>query len=253
MPRVAFEEVERLATDIEGMTSIFSMRVMDAVLSHQRTAGVTGNLIEFGVYKGKSAAVISAHVAADERFILVDVDRQITPETMSRLFAPAEFVSGRSEDFSREYRGFSRLRRSARFMHIDSSHRYRTTLAEMKLLDRLLAPDGVACLDDYTNLNYSQILPAIFKHLYTSRSDLTMFLVTNEKAYLCRKPFFRSYANFVLRELHAEMMARGSDPLCLARTDADPEYAAFYLRGKLTPEEGDHYGESLYRNLYEAP
>ena len=86
---------------------------------------------------------------------------------------------GASETFSTKYPEAKAFNSAVRFLHIDSSHSYRTTLAEMKLADRLLTPSGVACLDDFTNLNYSQILPAMFKHLYTERTDLAVFLVTN--------------------------------------------------------------------------
>ncbi len=60
----------------------------------------------------------------------------------------------------------------------------------------MLSPDGILCLDDYTNLNYSQILAATFKYLFTRRTDLAIFLVTNEKAYLCRRRQFALSADF---------------------------------------------------------
>src|SRR5262249_19718411 len=153
-----------------------------------------------------------------------------------------EFVLSASEDFAQRFTDFVSLKGRVRFLHIDSSHAYRTTLNEMALADELLSSDGIVCLDDFTNLNYSQILPALYKYLYTTRTDLTVFLVTDEKGYLCRRPFFERYAGLVLSRMIQEMTARGSEPVCLARTDADPEYRAFYLRKRLSPEEGPFYG-----------
>jgi hypothetical protein len=136
-------------------------------------------------------------------------------------------------------------------MHIDSGHGYRTTFEEMKLADKLLCEGGIACLDDFTNLNYSQVLPAIFKYLFTTGTDLTVFLVTNEKAYLCRRAWFDRYATFVLDGLLDAMARRGNPAVTIARTDSDPEYRAFYLRPRAQGET-EKYGESIYRQFYRS-
>ena len=237
---------------IEGMMSPFSMQVMDALLAHQEALGVTGHLLEFGVYKGRSAYLVSAHVREQERFILVDIRQLLTEEVLGKLHARPEFVLGRSEDF-RENFEVSAIRNSVRFLHVDSSHAYRTTLAEMALIEDLLAPDGIACLDDFTNLDYSQILPAAFKYLYTTETDLAFFMVTRDKGYLCRRPMFDCYGSFVLRKILGEMRIRGNPEVVLSRTDADPEYRAFFLRERYPGEQGQHYGEHLYGEFYKAP
>jgi hypothetical protein len=247
-----YVERQAVALSIEGMMSPFSMQVMDALLAHQGTLGITGHFLEFGVYRGRSASLVSAHVHAGERLILADIRQLLTEEVLGKLYARPEFVLGRSEDF-RENFEVSATRRGVRFLHVDSSHAYRTTLAEMALIDELLAPDGIAALDDFTNLDYSQILPAVFKYLYTTETDLTFFLVTRDKGYLCRRPMFDRYGNFVLREILGEMRIRGNPDAVLSRTDADPEYRAFFLRERYPGEKGEHYGEDLYGEYYKAP
>jgi len=208
--------------------------------------------VEFGVYKGKSATIIGFQIRPGERFVLVDVERYITDDTLQALPVPAEFVQCRSEDFSSSFGDYRKLGGQVRFLHVDSSHAYRTTLGEMAMADELLSADGVLCLDDYSNLNYSQILPAVYKYLFTTDTDLTPFLVTGEKCYLCRRAHFEKYGGYVLERLVDDMRARKSAPVTLARTDADPEYSAFYLRPSLTPDEGRHYGEAIYGHLYRS-
>jgi len=117
----------------------------------------------------------------------------------------------------------------------------------MALADFMLSPDGILCLDDYTNLNYSQILAATFKYLFTRRTDLAIFLVTNEKAYLCRRRQFPVYADFVLRSMLAQMKDRGLGNLC---TDDTPSYGAFYLRPKLASGADDFSGTEIYGQFY---
>ncbi|MEO3470746.1 class I SAM-dependent methyltransferase [Roseomonas sp. CAU 1739] len=247
-----YAERQANALSIDGMMSDFSMQVMDAVLTHQAARGLTGHVLEFGVWKGRSASILSAHIRDGERFILCDVGQYLTEQVLAKFYARPEFVQAGSSEFT-TYVDVAPLRGSVRFAHVDSSHAYRDTLAEMALVDEILAPDGVACFDDFTNLNYAQILPAMFKYLFTTGTDLTFFLVTNDKGYLCRRPSFEAYATFVLRQLIDEMRMRGNADAMIARTDMDPEYRAFYLRPRGEGETGDHYGPSLYAANYEVP
>jgi hypothetical protein len=251
-PAGNFAEIQRNAESIEGFMSGFSMQAMDAVLSHQESLGQSGHLLEFGVWKGRSASLISAHARPDERLILADVSQLLTPETLAKFYRQPEFIQTNTEDFRRAC-DLRPLKRAVRFLHIDSGHEYRTTLAEMKLADDLLAEGGIACLDDFTNLNYSQILAAAFKYLYTTKTDLCFFMVTDDKGYLCRRPWYERYGRFVLEQVVAEMAARGHPGAAISRTSYDAEYRAFYLRGRDPAEASGRYGEELYATFYQAP
>ena len=250
---VGYGERQERALAVEGMMSAFSMQVMDAVLAYQASINLRGPLFETGVWKGRSASIISAHVREGELLILSDIQQLLSEQVLATaIYVRPVFVLGASKGF-RDSFNVGEIRGRVRFAHVDSSHSYRDTLAEMELVDEILAPGGVACLDDFTNLNYSQILPAVFKYLYTTQTDLGFFLVTSEKGYLCRKPFADSYGSFVLHQLLDEMHDRGNDEVMLSRTDADAEYRAFYLRRRDPGETGRFYGTELYSEFYKAP
>ena len=74
--------------------SAFSMQVMDSLLTHQGSLGVTGHLLEFGVYKGRSASLVSAHVREQERFILADIRQLLTEEVLGKLYATGALDRG---------------------------------------------------------------------------------------------------------------------------------------------------------------
>jgi hypothetical protein len=93
------------------------------------------------------------------------------------------FVHSSSEDFPIKFRGFRALREKCRFIHIDSSHSFDTTFHELQMSEHMVASGGIVVLDDFTNLNYSQILAATYKYIYTERTELMPFLVTEEKGY----------------------------------------------------------------------
>jgi hypothetical protein len=245
---VTFSEARAVACSIEGMLSDFSMGVLDSVLSFQNHQGVSGHILEIGVYKGRSAAFLAARAQSTHRLILLDIDcARIEVHKLQTLSSTSVELCQASSDQLLSLGDYETMKSSFRFVHVDSSHGYRATLNELAICDELLAPRGIAVLDDYTNLNYSQILAATFKYLYTTKTDLTPFLVTEEKAYLCRKGEFDFYGEYILRDILAEMKFRGLGDNGLARTESDDEYKAFFLRPLLPGEKGPYYEPFRWR------
>jgi hypothetical protein len=242
-----FAHSSKIAACIEGMLSEFSIAAMDSLLAFQTERGIKGDMVELGVFRGKSAAVLAGRLSPDETLHLYDIADYFDRPALAQTGARLSYNVGSTLALSK--RRFSK--HSIRFCHVDASHMFDPTIHEIALADFMLAPDGILCLDDYTNLNYSQILAATFKYLFTKRTDLTIFLVTNEKAYLCRRRQFPVYADFVLHSMLAQMRDRHPDDLCIARTDDTRSYGAFYLRPRSADETGDLYGTEIYAPFYE--
>jgi predicted O-methyltransferase YrrM len=207
-----FAESKKLAEDIEGMMSPFSMAVVDSLLAFQQVRGITGDVLEMGVYHGKSAAILGRRMSSNETLHLYDIADYFDRKNLERAGANIRYNIANTE---RLYRwNLRKQKKSIRFCHIDASHMFNPTIHEISIADYVLAKDGIVCLDDYTNLNYSQILAATFKYLFTKSTNLTMFLVTAEKAYLCRRNAFPIYGQFVLDEIRSQVSNRGVNP-CL--------------------------------------
>ena len=245
-PDLQFQHLATQAEKIEGMLSAFSMAAVDMMLSFQEGLGAKGSILEIGTYRGKSAVILGAHLRDAERLVLVDINDYLDRAAIDPIKDATDFIVAPSEKLRSALPGYRTRRGSFRFIHIDASHGYEETFQELGMADELLAPLGIIALDDFTNLNYSQNIAAIFKYLFTTDTKLTPLVVTDEKAYLCRREEFDLFAPLVLNTALAEMKSRGIDPV-LARTSFGAEYKAFYLRGRLPEEEGGFYGESIYR------
>jgi predicted O-methyltransferase YrrM len=230
---------------IEGMFSPLSIAVMDMMLSFQESLSAKGDILEIGTYKGKSAALLGRHLKDGERLVLVDVTDYLDPIAVEPFKDRTDFILSDSSKLRRSLPRYGERHHTFRFIHIDASHGYEETFRELEMANELLAPLGIISLDDFTNLNYSQNIAAIFKYLYTAGSDFVMLLTTNEKGYVCRKSDFDHYADLVLRRSVAEMKSRDMD-VVLARTSFGPEYKAFYLRGREPGEAGPFYGVEIY-------
>jgi predicted O-methyltransferase YrrM len=240
-----FAAVAKAAEAIEGMTTRFSMAVMDTVLTFQRQIA-SGNILEIGVFHGRSAAILAAHLNPQiERLKLVDVADRFDRASLARISGNIDFHVSPSEKIDTVIRDHELFRT----IHIDASHQFVATIGELDFAEAHLSGHGVIICDDFANLNYSQNIAAIFKYLYTTKTNLTPFLVTNEKVYLCRREDFATYGNFILQNAMGEMSLRGF-ATCIARTDAVEDYRAFYLRGPEPNEAPGFYGESIYGPYY---
>lgn len=247
-----FPEILATANAIPGMMSDFSVQIFDTLFDLQNRNGITGPMLEIGVYMGKSASVLAAHARPSERVVLVDVHKHFSPEIEEKYLGTCEFLLMPSEKFRAGFADYSAMKRSFRYIHVDSSHQYRATLGELKIVDELLADGGIACFDDFVNLDYSQNMAAIFRYIFTANTDLRIFLITNEKAYVCRESALGFYGGFALDGLTEAMRQRGNDQVLIARTDNDPDFRPIYLRPRLPGEEGDRFGLNIYEHYYKA-
>jgi predicted O-methyltransferase YrrM len=237
---------------IEGMLSDFSIAVMDMLLSLQTRSGISGHIVELGVFRGRSAAVLATHASRDERLILVDVADNFERERLVATYPKTEFLVCTTDLFPSVLSDYRRIAAACRFIHIDASHQFSLTFRELCIADKLLMDGGIIAVDDFANLNYSQNIAAIYKYLFTTRTTLTPLLVTAEKGYLCRRTDFPFYGKFVLDHAINAMALRDVPDALLARTDIDPDYRAFHLRTR-NQGEGQFYGFSIYEGCYATP
>jgi predicted O-methyltransferase YrrM len=247
-----FPEILAAANAIPGMMSDMSVQIFDTLFDLQQRNGIVGPMLEIGVYMGKSASVLAAHARPSERVVLVDVHKHFDEAIEKAHLAACDFQLMPSERFRADFRDYGALKRACRFVHIDSSHQYRATLGELKIVDELLADGGIAVFDDFVNLDYSQNMAAIFRYIFTADTDLRLFLITNEKAYVCRESALAFYGGFALEGLTEAMRQRGNDKVLIARTDNDPDFRPIYLRARLPGEEGDRFGLNIYEAYYKA-
>ena len=158
---------------IEGMLSVFSMQVMDAVLVARKVDSHWSSC-RIGVFRGRSAAILAGHTNPNERLILVDVEDQFDRAALQKIHPDTQFVVMSTASFVKTFSDFKELKQRCRFIHVDSSHYYRMTIAELGLAEQLIQKRGLIVLDDFANLNFSQILAATYKYLFTTETILKL-------------------------------------------------------------------------------
>jgi hypothetical protein len=150
-------------------------------LEWQSLHNISGDLVEMGVYKGKSAVLMGAHVKHDERLIVCDLfGRAASEEDIGA--AASKFYRDNlcRQDFEINYLAFhdtlpcivegpsstilSHVNPgTARFVHIDAAHRYANVRQDIAATRTMLRRDGVVVLDDYRTAHTPGVGAAVWR------------------------------------------------------------------------------------------
>jgi hypothetical protein len=189
----------------------------------------SGDYLEIGVWKGKSASVLASFSNLYGNALTV-VDTQILPETRQTLDALSprvNYMNAASEDLAQTPFSAKNARRIA-FAHIDGSHRFASVISDLRVCESLVSNFGIVAVDDFHTDLFPQIPAAVYKYLYSGTSDLCVFLVGLNKAYLCRNIAKKYYMQFSATELLPALEKIGQK-LTLAKTDRNDSFDAFAI------------------------
>jgi hypothetical protein len=149
-------------------------------LSYQNETGMTGDVVELGSYKGKSAIHIGQFISASQKFIVCDLFDDIHSDESVLAQEKACYKSLTRESFEKNYLNFhSKLPlivqgltssignhvepHSCRFFHIDGSHMYSNVKGDAESAKNLLASAGVVAFDDYRSAHTPGVALAVWE------------------------------------------------------------------------------------------
>ena len=194
---------DRAGAYVESMDSVpgwfvrLDAQLFLAVDAWQRQAAITGNLLEIGVFAGRSAVLLGHLPAPGERLEVCDLfEGQIPTATTDAdrgvydSLRRSEFESG----FLRWHAGLPSIHQcpssdlssrigagSMRFIHIDGSHLYDPVASDLALSRDLLVPGGVVVLDDWCTERTPGVAAATWEAV--RRDGLRPFAFTQDKVY----------------------------------------------------------------------
>jgi len=133
--------------------------------------GIAGDVLEIGVYQGKSAIGTAALRGPGRKFVAVDLFEGMQAENVSRsgvgqdLEMKQAFLGNLRRfhddtDFVRVIEGSSsalqpkELGQEFSFCHIDGGHSAVETARDLWLCSRVSVPGGLVALDDYFNVQF---------------------------------------------------------------------------------------------------
>ena len=213
------------------------MHILDA----QEQASVPGDIVEIGVWHGYTAALLGGAIRPNEKLGIVDVFMnkdeflpQITKFAGAEPASRVEFWRQSSFDLRRAGSRLDPIGQ-IRFAHIDGEHSYEAIENDFLLVNDKLCNDGVIVLDDMFFDGCPQLTAALFDLLRKHRTDITMFGIGLNKAYLCR-PNALGFYRKLLREAPIALDALGLGlRTCMAAWSAEATYYGLTPRAAGSP------------------
>ncbi|WP_375494057.1 class I SAM-dependent methyltransferase [uncultured Jatrophihabitans sp.] len=192
--------IDRLKLDetVPGWLPEVDYMFFEWFLRDQEERDVRGDLVELGVYLGKSAIVIGDHLRDGETLTVVDLfeddagdDSNRTENVESYTGLTQEAFEGYYRMFHRDlpvvHRGFSsEIRRlvaddSVRFCHVDASHLYEHVRTDAASAKALLIGDGIVVFDDYRSPHTPGVAAAVWEAAISD--GMHPLVLTSQKLY----------------------------------------------------------------------
>ena len=212
---LAVEPYWKRRREVGGAFRDIDFILFDRLLSQQSASGTTGDALEIGVLRGKSAIVIGSHLRDDENLYACDVfedpgvDRANTLENRDSYqgLTKAEFLRNYARFVQREPKvihGYSTLvpdhiaPTSLRFAHIDGSHLHDVVEQDLRDVEPLMNTEGVLVMDDYRAVHTPGVAAAVWSAVHND--GLVPFCLSEYKFY---GTWNRELAREYVRDLRA--------------------------------------------------
>ncbi|MGI5428209.1 class I SAM-dependent methyltransferase [Streptomyces sp. CA-179760] len=153
-------------TDVPGWFPPLDQMLFTWLLERQQKQGMKGDLLELGVYMGKSAILLGQHLQDGEKFTVCDLFEGDAPDGANQAESAKSYASLTQQIFERNYLSFHDdlptvlaapssvvpekvAPASCRFVHVDASHLYEHVHGDIGAAHDILVPEGIVVLDDF--------------------------------------------------------------------------------------------------------
>ena len=183
---------------IEGWFHPADWYAFDWLLAGQEARQMTGDLLELGTYKGKSAVFLGGYLNEGEKFTVCDLFDSPAPDSATTTEMRVYYPTLTRQIFEKTYLSFheklpviiqgassviaSHVKPgTCRFVHVDASHLYHHVKADIETARELLLPEGIIALDDYRSAHTPGVAAATWEAVLNG--GLKPVLLTEFKLY----------------------------------------------------------------------
>jgi len=183
---IAEAQAERPMTldDVPGWLSPVDRDLIRLLTDWQVRTQPPGDLVEFGVYLGKSAIVIGEAVQPGETFTVCDLFGGDPADAANERENQASYSTLTRRKFESNYLRFHRslpvvlemstadaakklAPSSVRFLHVDASHLYEHVSYDVDAARDMLRPDGLVVFDDFRAKHTPGVAAAVWEAMFT--------------------------------------------------------------------------------------
>jgi len=217
---------------IEGFMMPETTVIWDFLFTMQRKMNVTGDFLEIGVFKGKSALLGALYLQRGELALLVDInDLRTVRDEISRLSVRSQVFQGKSSALKTSERFNDRIGK-VRWFHIDGDHSGYSTYHDLCLAEQFISGLGIICVDDFCNPRYPQLNAAIFKFLFDRPFSFKMVLCGMNKCYIVHSEAYQVYEDLIRKYMAQHILAKGFN-LTISKTGYAHDMGCFSVEPRV--------------------
>jgi hypothetical protein len=204
--------VARHMYKVRGYLKLLDAQIIAALGHAQIESRIRGDLAEIGVHHGKLFFILALLRQDGERLLAADLFEDdegnratvhagresaffTNSERLGIGIPSAEVYKGNSLDLTPEQ--IRQRVAQVRLFSIDGGHLYRHVENDIALASHVLHEKGVVIVDDFCTARWPEVTFATYDFLRNDSSEMTPFLVSKNKLYICRKAAAPYYLNLV--------------------------------------------------------
>lgn len=229
MPSPILEKYVATFKEHEGFFLPMAMATWDFLFGAQRALGVTGGMLEIGVFKGKSAILAAMHMAPDELCFFLDLhETPVAKKAIESVRLDNNVFLKMDSQYALSEPRLLEIKGQLRWIHIDGEHTGYATHTDLETAAALLSPDGLICVDDFFSFKYPQLTAAVYSFLFKNPFGFRMIMASANKCYICRTAWAERYDTYI-RESAIEEMQLEKNNWTLARTSFIHDFGCFSI------------------------
>lgn len=184
--------------DVRGWFHSHDQLAFEWILEAQSKARLVGDLLELGVYEGRSAIHMAKFLRSGETLTVCDLFEDVSVADGVPDYIRTAYSSLSQATFERNYLAFHaqlpviiRARtdtildhvqaRSCRFAHVDASHSYDDVRQDIEAVRHVLGPGGVVAFDDYRTEHTLGTAAAVWEAV--ANDEMRLIASTAQKVY----------------------------------------------------------------------
>lgn len=155
--------------------------VFEAISGMQTRNHISGDFLEIGAYRGRSAAFLGFLLQPDEQLVVCDLFEGQGVNAENQAEKAAWYASLNRQEFERQYlqvhphlprilacrssalERVGNLSPTFRFIHIDGSHLYEIVKQDLLTASELLKKGGIVAIDDYRTVHTPGVAAATWE------------------------------------------------------------------------------------------
>lgn len=173
--------------------------LFDFFLLLQNIFNVNGNLLEIGIWEGKSLFKILNYCKNNETLFGLDVKLKLS--TLKSHYSNFDNTDRLAliEDSSDNIIKHSEIN-NIRFCHIDGCHRGDIVYNDIVNVNHYSNDFTILILDDFAK-DYIGVMQAYYKAYFLNKTNFVPLLFSNRKCYFCHKKQYLAYYNYIKNNL----------------------------------------------------